>query len=166
MTQRVGEKRGRTQWRAPSVTAGFRRWNDGGYPNLATGPRDNNQAEPKPGEKDQQLRRPGTKLDDRDVAVAFMIGIARMVVSQLMGVVERRAVVKVDRCAMNMGALGYADVAVGIDMHVQTAHLRGREPQAGQYQKWRAWAAHDASIPSETTAIDRLPADQRRASSV
>src|SRR3970040_1767169 len=78
MTQRVGEKRGRTQWRAPSVTAGFRRWNDGGYPNLATGPRDNNQAEPKPGEKDQQLRRPGTQLDARDVAGAFMIGIARM----------------------------------------------------------------------------------------
>ncbi|HEY5568325.1 MAG TPA: hypothetical protein VIM81_13940 [Gammaproteobacteria bacterium] len=127
----MGERRGRTQWRAPSVTAGCRRWNDGGYPNLATGPQDNNEAEPKPGEEDQQLRRPGTKLDDSDVALAFMVGIARMVVSHPMGVADRRAIVRVDRCTMDMSAFGYADVAVGIDMHVQTAHLRGQQAQAG-----------------------------------
>jgi hypothetical protein len=100
------------------------------------------EADGEPGEEDQQLRRTGAELDDRDVSIAFVVGMSRMLMK---GMLMNRMVVvggyprfREGRSTMNMSAFGRADVAVGVHVHMQAGELGTEQAQAGQRQQGTA----------------------------
>ena len=92
----------------------------------------------------------GAHLGHGDVAVAGMSTVARMFVLNRVRTVHVRVIsVAVEPLSVEMDALGTADVAIGIDVHVQTAELYPEETQASGQQNGRLEPAH---LPDCSTA--------------
>ena len=90
------------------------------------------QAQPHPDRQYSELGGSGAELDDRNVFVTVMVLVAAM------PMIQKRVVVGVAFAAMTVGALAVyvralwsACVTVGIDVHVQSAQLRGQQTHAG-----------------------------------
>ena len=126
--------RGRAQRRSPAHITHDGSWYGSDRQYLSSRPQDRKQAESEPDEEHQQLRHAGIKLDDRHVLVAVMILTAGMLVTIIRASEMRVRPVTLGALAVHMRALRRADIAMGIDVHMQAAQLQGDEAQTrGQH---------------------------------
>ena len=108
----------------------FRSWNSGTRRDFIARPQDYDKSKPEPHEKYQKFRCTGAELDDGEVFVAGMVCVSAVALTtSVFAMMMRRVAVAMSALAVNMCALRSANIAPGIDVHVQSAQLHGEQAE-------------------------------------